>query len=282
MSSQPKRPVLAIIGAGSMGLAIAHRLGPGHHIVIGDVSADNLSRTEVSLKELGHLFTSCKVDVWKKEDVEAFAKTATAVGLIRTVVLNAGLSRMANDARQIYETNLIGTALVIETFSPLIAQGGSLIAVSSLAGHMRAFDQQILEHFATAPISKLLDHPEIDLEGDPGAAYCFSKRGVIVRAQYAAMAWGRRGLRINTISPGGVMTPMVLEVLESPDGAWVQGMIDATPVGRIGTSNDIAGAVAFLAGPDASFVNGSDLVVDGGTLPTHLYNAEEAPEWTKK
>ncbi|KAF9873118.1 hypothetical protein CkaCkLH20_09281 [Colletotrichum karsti] len=265
------RPVLVIIGAGSMGLAIARRLGPSHHVLISDFSATTLSAAEDSLRSTGHFFSSQKVDITSKDSVESFAATAASLGTVQTVVVTAGVSNAANDAKLIYLTNLVGASLIVETFLPHMAPGGSLTIIASVAGHLKPPNAALDDHFATAPVSELLNHSELDLAGDPGTAYSLSKRGCIVRARYAAIAWGRQGVRINTVSPGVVMTPMIGQVMQSAQGAGLQGMIDAVPLGRIGTPDDIAGAVAFLAGPDASYINGTDLVVDGGSRPTHRW-----------
>ncbi|KAL0933450.1 short chain dehydrogenase [Colletotrichum truncatum] len=272
--SQPQ-PVLAIIGAGSMGLAIAHRLGSSHHVVIADISSANLAAAESSLQSTGHFYTVQSIDISSKDSVASFLETAISKGSIQTVVVTAGVSNAVNDAKLIYETNLLGAALAIDAFLPHMAPGGSMTIIASLAGHLKPPSASLDDHFATATPSSLLTHPEIDLNGDPGPAYSLSKWGCIIRARYAAMEWGRRGARINTVSPGAIMTPMIGQVLQSAEGAWLQRIIDDIPLGRIGTPDDVANVVAFLSSPAASYINGTDVVVDGGAAPTYRWRGSE-------
>ncbi|KAH9236455.1 hypothetical protein K456DRAFT_33646 [Colletotrichum gloeosporioides 23] len=272
----PNRPVLAVIGAGSMGVATARRLGPSHHILISDFSPATLSNAEDSLRSAGHSFTAQSIDVSKKEFVASFAEAAAKLGPIQTVVVTAGVSNAANNAELIYNTNLLGVAFIIDSFQPLMAPGGSLTVIASMAGHMKKPNSALDDHFATASATELLNHADINLAGDPGDAYSISKRGCIVRVRHAAIAWGRQGNRINTVSPGVTMTPMIAEVMQSAAGSMLEGIIKGVPLGRIGTPDDIAGAVAFLAGPDATYVNGADLLVDGGSRATHRWPGTEA------
>ncbi|KAK1966807.1 short chain dehydrogenase [Colletotrichum sublineola] len=206
------------------------------------------------------------IDVSSETSVASFAKAAAELGPIKTVILTAGVSSAANNTQLIYATNLAGTALVLDTFLPLMPPGSSLTVIASVAGHLLPRIPELETYLATAPTASLIMHHELERDTDPSHAYGVSKLGCIVRAQRQAAEWGHRGVRINTVSPGAIETPMLGQVLRSEQGPFAQSMIHNTPLGRTGTPDEIAGVVAFLAGPDASFFAGTDLIVDGGVL----------------
>lgn len=101
---------------------------------------------------------------------------------------------------------------------------------------------------------------------DPGMAYGLAKRGNVVRVQAAAKAWGMKGARVNSVSPGVISTGLVRMQLAGPGGERMRGMIERSAVGRIGTPDDVVNVVAFLVSPESSFVTGVDLLVDGGVV----------------
>ncbi|WDK21924.1 short chain dehydrogenase [Colletotrichum graminicola] len=193
-------------------------------------------------------------------------RPAAELGSIKTVILTAGVSSATNDTQLIYATNLTGIALVLDIFLPLVPPGSSLIIIASVAGHLLPRNPDLETHMATAPTASLLMHHELERDTDPSHAYGVSRLGCIVRAQYSAARWVRKGVRINTVSPGAIETPMLGQVLRSEQGPFAQSMIDNTTLGRTGTPDEIAGIVEFLAGPNAGLMAGSDLIVDGSVL----------------
>lgn len=268
----PRRNILVVIGAGGIGLAVARRLGIGHHIFLADFSEVTLDQAAASLRAGGHIVETHVLDVSDYEAVAALAAKASAAGELRAVVNTAGISpASAPDARTVYEINLVGTANVLDAFLDGMPPGSTLTTISSLTAHLvRSTVSAALEtHMAHAPREELLRHEALDLNAATTTAYGVSKWGNVVRVQAAAGAAGARGVRVNSVSPGVIATPMVMPTFEreKEDGArggMVQGLIDATPVPRIGTPEDVAGVVAFLAGPEASFITGTDVLVDGG------------------
>jgi NAD(P)-dependent dehydrogenase (short-subunit alcohol dehydrogenase family) len=175
-------------------------------------------------------------------------------------------------ARQIYQVDLLGTAHVIDAFLPVASPGTSLVCVASMAGHFASLPEDLERHLATAPAGQLLQHEGIDLDADPSTAYLVAKRGNQLRVQAAAHAWGAKGARLNTISPGVISTPMGQAELQGPVGQYIQAMIDLSGAGRVGTPDDIAAAAAFLVGPESSFITGSDIQVDGGVVAAQRWN----------
>lgn len=263
---------LLVIGAGGMGLAIARRLGSGQRVILADFSSKILDVAANSLRENGHDVTTQIVDVSSFESVTQLATSASVQCKLNTVVNTAGISPGMGKARRIFEVDLLGTANVLDVFLDVLPAGASLITIASIAGHYGvAIPPDLQDHLATAPRSTLLNHAGIDLDGNSAAAYGISKKGNILRAQAAIPKAAAKGIRVNTVSPGVITTAMIREELQQEAGETIRRMIEATPVRRAGTAEEIANVVAFLAGPEAAFVNGADLVVDGGFLAAAKY-----------
>jgi len=252
-----------------MGQAIARRLGGGRLLVLADYSAQILESAAKNLRQEGHIVQTYTVDVSDLASVASLAKAAGEAGHIDAIIHTAGVSPIMSTPRRIHEVDLLGTALVIDEFLPVASIGTSLICISSLAGHMANLSPELETHLATAPVDQLIYHKEIDLDKDKTSAahaYVLAKRGNQLRVQAMARAWGQRGARINTISPGVIGTAMGNEELDGENGVKVKGLIAISPLGRIGTPDDIANVVAFLASPESSFVTGTDIRVDGGAF----------------
>lgn len=228
------------------------------------------------------------VDVADFDAVQTFARAAAAAGHIETVVHTAGLSPSMASAKRVFEVDLLGTVHVIDAFTDLIPTGASLTCISSVARFGLDPSPDLIAHLTNAPRDKLLTTPSVlaleesqgpNVYTNPTLAYQLSKRGNQLRVQASAQAWGARGARINTVSPGVVLTALIrLEMATYGDA--VKDMMERQPVPRGGTANDIAGVVAFLAGPDASYITGSDIVVDGGFMAANggKYTMPEANE----
>jgi NAD(P)-dependent dehydrogenase (short-subunit alcohol dehydrogenase family) len=197
------------------------------------------------------------------------ADAASELGRVAQVAHTAGLSPMQATAEAILRVDLLGVALMLEEFARVIAPGGAGVVIASMAGHMAAGLPVELERaLATVPADQLLGLPIFAFEAlsDPGAAYSVAKRGNILRVQAAAVTWGQRGARINSISPGIIATPMGHQELNSEHGEQMRQMIAMSGSGRVGTSEDIARAAEFLLDPQSSFITGTDLLVDGGVV----------------
>lgn len=265
--SIPRR-VVAVIGSGGMGIASARRLAGGRRVLFADYSQANLDFAAKSLRDDGHEVETHIIDVANYNSVQQFAAAAASAGHIDAVVHTAGLSPAMAPAKRIFDVDLLGTANVIDAFGEIIPAGASLTCIASIARFGAAPSPQLAVHFASAPRDQLLTNKEVfDTEGiDPAKAYALSKHANYLRVQAAARAWAARGARINTISPGVILTAMVRQELDSKSGETIRGMIQATPMQRGGSADEIASAVAFLAGPDASFITGTDLLLDGGFI----------------
>ncbi len=261
--------VLTVIGVGGMGEAIVRRLGAGKTVLLADYNEETLASATESLSAAGYHVESHSVDVASPESVHELAEYATSLGDVTQLAHTAGLSPAQASAEAILAVDLFGVALVLEEFGEVIAAGGAGVVIASMAGHLMpplpADEEHALAH---TPARELLQLDFVSPEklSYPGFAYAIAKQANHIRVRAASVPWGRRGARINSISPGIISTPMGRQELDSPVGDGMRTMIAMSGTGRIGTADDIAAATAFLLGPEASFITGIDLLVDGGVV----------------
>ena len=257
--------VVVVIGAGSMGQAIARRVGAARTIVLADVRVEAAQAAADALADAGYVTVIAQVDVSSAESVAELARTAAGLGQVTHVVHTAGLSPAQASAQAIIAVDLVGTALVLEEFGHVIAPGGAGIVIASQAGHMLPpLPADQTEALARTPAAELGALPFLAAVTGSGAAYALAKRANIVRVQAAAVVWGDRGARVNSVSPGIIMTPLARDELNGPGAAGYQRMIAASAAKRVGTPDEVADAAAFLM--QASFVTGADLLIDGGVI----------------
>lgn len=261
---------LVVIGVGGMGQAIARRSGMGLKVALADFNEELLATTAEALRGDGYDVDTYVVDVSSAESVRKLAADVAANGTIVKVAHTAGLSPSQAPAAAILRVDLLGVAHMLDAFAEVIAPNGSGVVIASMAGSMAEgrFPAELEAALALTPTEQLLDLPvwQDPTFADGGAAYSLSKRGNQVRVAAASLAWGKRGARVNTVSPGVISTPMGAQELASESGAGMRAMIAASGTGRIGTSGDIAAAVDFLLGANATFITGTDLRVDGGVV----------------
>lgn len=263
------KDVAVVTGAGGMGRAIARRVGSGRRVLIADFDEAALDAAADLLRGEGHDVSAEVVDVSDHRMVAALADAAAGMGRVTHVAHTAGLSPVQAPTEAILRVDLVGVAHVLDEFARVVAPGGAGVVISSMAGHMAAGwppDQE--RALATTPARELLSLPFLVPEalGDPGSAYVLAKRATILRVQAAAAGWGERGARINSISPGVISTPMGRQELAGESGEQMRAMVDLSATKRLGTPDDIAAVAAFLLDPQAGFVTGTDLLVDGGVV----------------
>ena len=265
--------VVVITGVGDMGHAAARRLGPGHLLVIADYSAENLARRTEALRMDGNFVHPVQIDISDRDSVEELAATAADLGSIRALFNTAGLSPIDAPARRIFAVNVLGTAYLLDAFQPHLGPGSAAVFIASMAGTMAELPADVLHAMATLPVDQLLDLPVFDDGLEATAAYGISKRANQVRVQAASIAWGQRGARVNSISPGIIATRDGRDELAGPSGPVMQQLLAASAAKRLGTPDDIAAAVEFLLSPQASFITGTDVLVDGGCVAGVRYGA---------
>jgi NAD(P)-dependent dehydrogenase (short-subunit alcohol dehydrogenase family) len=259
--------VLVVTGAGGMGEAVARRIGSGRAVVLADYSEEQLERVAGALAENGFGVTAVPTDVSSERDVAHLAETAAEHGPIRAVVHTAGVSPVHATTRQIVDIDVVGTALVLDAFEPHVVPGTVAVCIASMAGWMMDVEPELVKLLATTPTAELAALAGLDPEKlEPGLAYAVAKHANHVRVEAASVAWGRRGGRVVSISPGVISTPMGAAELGGPFGEGMRSMVEMSGTGRLGTPDDIAAAVEFLVSPAASFITGTDLRVDGGVV----------------
>lgn len=209
MTDSARERIAVIIGSGAMGLAAARRFGPACRLLVADNSEGRLEAAARSLADDGHRVDAMTIDVRDGESVAAVATAARAAGTVSAIIHTAGVSPSAASARDIFAINLVGTAHVIDRFLEVASPGTSLVCVASMAGHKQRVDPALESELATTPTGRLLSISLFDLGiPDTGFAYHVAKRGVHLRVAVASRAWGRKGARVNSVSPGIIWTPM--------------------------------------------------------------------------
>jgi NAD(P)-dependent dehydrogenase (short-subunit alcohol dehydrogenase family) len=262
-----------VIGAGSgMGRAAARELaGRGYELVVADIDADRLSGIAV---EIGA--ASDRIDL---ADLQSLAALAQRHGPIDALVLTAGLSMAMGSFERILSVNLVGTMQALTVFLPHMRRGGAAVCLASIAGHtLPPLDPAIEQRLAGPDSPDFIASLKASLpEGMaiPGMAYALSKRGVHKLVQRLAQPFGERGVRVCSISPGCIDTPMGNIEMEASPSA--QRALALGPIPRVGQPEEVAKAIAFLVSPDASYITGCDLLVDGGWVGSIVSGGASSP-----
>jgi NAD(P)-dependent dehydrogenase (short-subunit alcohol dehydrogenase family) len=270
--------VVVVIGAGGIGAAIARRQGFGKTVLLADFNDKVLLAAAEDLRMASYKVETQTVDVSSRRSVEALVAKAASLGDVLQVVNTAGLSPNMAPPERVLAVDLYGAAVVFEAFGNVIAAGGAGLIISSMAGHMLPPLTPEQNHaLAFTPADELLDLPFLKAVPDSMVGYMMAKRANHLRVQAEAMRWGERGARVNSISPGIVATPLARHELNSPIGDGYRAMIAASPAKRMASPEEIAVAASYLLGPDAGFVTGSDLLIDGGVIAAMFAGKLQTP-----
>ncbi len=266
--------VVVVIGPGQIGQAIARRVGSGKRVLLADLQRESAQAAADVMADAGFDVSVAPVDVASRDSVEALVATATGLGSVTGLVHAAGVSPSQAPPATILRVDLYGVALVLEAFGAVIERGGSGVVIASQSGHrLPALSAEQNHALALTPVEDLLGLPFLqpDQVTDPLHAYQLSKRGNALRVMAEAVKWGRRGARINTLSPGIIMTPLARDELSGPRGAGYRRMIEVSAAGRAGTPDEVAHVAALLMGPDGGFITGSDVLMDGGVTAAYWF-----------
>ena len=267
---------IVVIGAGSIGQAIARRVSAGKHILLADIRQNAADAAAKILSEAGFDVSTTQVDVSSRGSVQKLVEQAATFDNVAGVIHAAGVSPSQASTAQILKVDLYGTAVILEEFGNVIARGGSCVVIASQSGHrLPALTAEQNTALATTPAEDLLALPMLapDRVTDPLNAYQISKRGNSLRVMAEAVRWGKRGARVNTISPGIIMTPLAKDELAGPRGEGYRRMIALSPAGRVGTPDEVGAVGALLMGPDGQFITGSDFLMDGGVTASYWHGA---------
>jgi NAD(P)-dependent dehydrogenase (short-subunit alcohol dehydrogenase family) len=266
--------VIVVVGAGSIGQAVARRVSAGKHVLLADLRDDNAAAAAKTLADAGFDVSTAAVDVSSRASVRSLVEKAMGIGEVAGLIHAAGVSPSQASPQTILKVDLYGTALVLEEVGHVIARGGAGIVIASQSGHrLPPLSVEQNKALATTPVEELLQLPMLqpDQVKDALHPYQISKCGNSLRVMAEAVRWGRRGARINTISPGIIITPLANDELRGPRGAGYRRMIEVSAAGRAGTPDEVGTVAALLMGPDGAFITGSDFLMDGGVTAAYWF-----------
>ena len=270
------KEIVVLIGAGAIGQAIAKRVSTGKHILISDIKIENAEVAAKTLTDAGFEVSTTVVNVASRESIEALVSKAVSIGKVVGLIHAAGVSPSQASPETILKVDLYGTALVLEAFGNVIEQGGACVVISSQSGHrLPALTIEEDKALATTAVEELLSLPLVNLNNvkDSLHAYQLSKRGNSLRVRAEAVRWGKRGARINAISPGIIITPLAQDELNGPRGESYRKMISASAAGRAGTPDEVGELAALLMSEAGAFITGSDILMDGGVTAAYFYGS---------
>jgi NAD(P)-dependent dehydrogenase (short-subunit alcohol dehydrogenase family) len=266
-TAKARSEVVVVTGAGGMGQAIVRRIGSGCSVVLAEFNDAHLASATETLRRDGYEVHPVRTDVSSADDIDALANAAFDLGSIRCLAHTAGLSPTQATAAQIVAVDFIGTARILDAFEPQVRPGTVAVCIASMAATFATLTAETLHQLATTPHEDLHTLAVLDPSTlDAGMAYVVAKRGVQVRVEAAALAWGRRGGRVVSLSPGIIATPQGNDELAGSSGDGMRAMIGMSALERLGVPDEIAATVEFLASPAASLITGTDILVDGGIV----------------
>ncbi|MDE5579547.1 MAG: SDR family oxidoreductase [Alistipes sp.] len=269
-----KKEVLLLTGAGQIGMAIARRMGCGMKIVIGDKNPKNAEAIADTMNKAGFDVAAREMDLASRESIRALIAEAQQYGEIAMLVNAAGVSPSQAPVETILKVDLYGTAVLLEEVGRAIRPGGAGVTISSQSGHrMPALPPEVDELLATTPAEELLSLEILRPQNirDTLHAYQIAKRCNVKRVMAEAVKWGARGARINSISPGIIVTPLALDEFRGPRGDFYKNMFAKCPAGRPGTADEVANVAELLMRPQGAFITGADFLVDGGATASYFY-----------
>jgi NAD(P)-dependent dehydrogenase (short-subunit alcohol dehydrogenase family) len=258
------RPAALIVGCGDIAIASAKLIGKRQPLLLTDINAERLQTAQAALRAEGYEVDSYQFDVADQSSVKELADYVRGGHPINGIAHVAALSAVAGDWRRIMDVDLIGPHLVAREIGPLVEPGGAVIFVGSVAGHIRSITSEVREILATPLAPDFWSKLEAALPEplSPSFSYGYSKAALMTFAERMAVEWGKRNVRSLTISPGLVLSAMgARERANQPASKDLAGQ---TPLRREATLDEIAAVIDFALSPAASFLNGVDILVDGG------------------
>ncbi len=266
--------VILWTGAGQIGMAIARRVGMGKQIILGDKNLKNAEKIAQIMNEAGFNVRAYETDISSRESILHLIREAQKYGEIVHFINAAGVSPSQAPIEVILKVDLYGTAVLLEEVGKVIKEGGTGVTISSQSGYrMPALGAEIDEQLAITPTEGLLSLEVLQLKNvrDTLHAYQLAKRCNGKRVMAEAVKWGARKARINSISPGIIVTPLALDEFNGPRGDFYKNMFAKCPAGRPGTADEVATLAELVMSPAGAFITGSDLLIDGGATASYFY-----------
>ena len=268
------KDVVILTGAGQIGMAIARRIGYGKKIIVGDKNIDNANTIAKIMNDAGFDVTPIEMDLSSRESILNLITKAQEFGEISALINAAGVSPSQAPIEAILKVDLYGTAVLLEEVGKVIKQGGVGVTISSQSGHrMPALTPEADEQLATTPTEELLNLDILQPENikDTLHAYQMAKRCNEKRVMAEAVKWGEKGARINSISPGIIVTPLAIDEFNGPRGDFYKNMFAKCPAGRPGTADEVANVAELLMSDKGAFITGADFLIDGGATASYFY-----------
>jgi NAD(P)-dependent dehydrogenase (short-subunit alcohol dehydrogenase family) len=268
------KEIIVLTGAGQIGMAIVRRMGHGKKIFVADWKLENAKVIAQTMKEAGFDIVPFQVDISSRPSVLQLIEAAQKEGEITVFINAAGVSPSQASVEQILKVDLYGTAVLLEEFGKVIKDGGTGVTISSQSGHrMPALTPGEDKQLAITPTDELLNLEILKVENikDTLHAYQMAKRCNVKRVMAEAIKWGERGARINSISPGIIITPLALDEINGPRGDFYKNMFAKSPAGRPGTADEVANVAHLLLSDSGAFITGADFLIDGGATASYFY-----------
>lgn len=269
-----RKEVMILTGAGQLGMAIARRMGYGMKIVVGDRNLDNAKTICEIMNNAGFDTVPFEMDLSSRESILSIIAETQNYGEITMLVNAAGVSPSQASIETILRVDLYGTAVLLEEVGKVIKPRGTGVTISSQSGHrMPALTPEQDRLLATTPTDELLSLDMLQTENisDSLHAYQMAKRCNVKRVMAEAVKWGQRGARINSISPGIIVTPLAIDEFNGPRGDFYKNMFAKCPAGRPGTADEVATVAELLMRPQGAFITGADFLIDGGATASYFY-----------
>ena len=266
--------VILLTGAGQSGLAIARRMGHGKKIVVSDKNINNAQTVTKIMTEAGFDAVAVEADISSRKSILNMIAAAQKYGEIAMLINAAGVSPSQASVETILKVDLYGTAVLLEEVGKVIKAGGTGVTISSQSGHrMAALGAETDEQLAVTPAEELLQLEVLKPANikDTLHAYQMAKRCNVKRVMAEAIKWGVKGARINSISPGIIVTPLALDEFNGPRGEFYKNMFAKCPAGRPGTADEVANVAELLLSQQGAFITGADFLIDGGATAAYFY-----------
>ena len=269
-----RKDTIIWMGAGQIGLAIVRRIASGKKVIIGDKSLEHARAAADLLNQAGFDAVAMAADLSSRESILSVINEARKYGAVKYLVNAAGVSPSQASIETILNVDLYGTAVLLEEVGKVIAEGGCGVTISSQSGHrMPALTPEEDRALATTPTDELLSLSLLQPGNvrDTLHAYQLSKRCNVKRVMAEAVKWDERGARINSISPGIIVTPLAVDEFNGPRGDFYKNMFAKCPSGRPGTADEVAHVAELLMSEKGAFITGSDFLIDGGATASYFY-----------
>lgn len=270
------KKVMLVCGAGQISMAIARRMGHGKKIIIGDYKTANADTICEIMNNAGFDCLPFQMDISDRASIRAMIAEGQKYGDIEMLVNGAGVSPSQASIEQILKVDLYGTAVLLEEVGRVIAKGGVGVTISSQSGkrmpQLTAEEDRLL---ACTPTKELLNLDFLQPQniGDTLHAYQMAKRCNEKRVMAEACRWGERGARLNSISPGIIVTPLAIDEFNGIRDDFYKNMFAKCPAGRPGTADEVANVAELLMSDKGAFITGTDFMCDGGATASYYYGA---------